>query len=795
MSIKTYKHKVYPILGMLLITACREEMDLPSAPDANLSPIELSVGLADESSATRAVITDGENKTKSAFSALTSLYMVMRSDDISGGANPSKYTRTVAFAESSDTDKSPVVHTSTNEFAKFVRYWEDAHSRNSALSVFAVCTPGIGPGKEANKKAWLIDSNSNYANFAWNSTIPTSYATINWPVTNAYQFTATDQSTLFEGLDFIQNQDLCFSNNISKYTKGDTETDARMKFDFDDTHAFEHGNMIFYHALSKLTFQIKKGDGFTDDEFTFDDYTNIKLSNFYNSGTFDIEKGEFLQNTLTKVNIEKIYQHPSLTQAEKNAGYNKILDALVIPGTDMSTSDLAVTFSIHGNEYKLSRQMLLNAFTEADRKATFTDGTAKYFDSEKILKAGVHYIITLTVGKTQIKNITAQLVPWEEVSAINFSPDNAHITLNLLVKDKEELKEGVDFYRGLNLYPESDFNHDWKSYDWQHYDWTTSVAYEKANATFVESADGEGYGHWTTEWFWDSNRHFYHFRAILPSGHEINNNDTETSDPVDPTVNLAAARIEKGVDGEGNPVVTSTYTDVKWGAPFLNTTQKLTYSTSKGFDGKGAEAVEESEQKHQIYWAIGPTKDEIKLISFHLMSEITINLTTSEDGKADRVLFGDGSDAANSTLIELRNCAATATANVGDGCVNPGSPVTTQILASDLSANNTQLQWGVIPQSLEGAELRIVTPDGNEYLVALANIEATYSGVEKFNPTVDHLANPYTVVNGKFMVDAWYPNYRYTYNFKLTKMGIADLKATIIDWESVVADEQEVQIQ
>lgn len=792
----------YTSLLLILLAAfaaCSDEWWDTKDPDAGKSPIELSVGGVDmPSSQTRAVITDGTNKTLQAFNENTSLYMLMKSEDVSNPSNPAMVTRTIMFAlPQSDNTKnySEVNYSASKEYAKFVRYWEDSYSRSSALSILAICTPGMGAG--VDQKAWRTGGDAAYSNQGWSEISgDDSYPQISWPIgTSETQdqsiFTKDKQN---RDVDFIKNQDLCFSNNIGKYSES---YDHRMKFNSNSDRKFDAGNLVFYHALSKLTFQIKMGEGYTGDgtDFLFDEGTNIKLQNFYNSGLFNIENGEFVNTTekpLSNLDINKIYNRPNstFTDAEKAAGYKYILDALVIPSTEMNDgTKTGVVFRIDGNEYKLSLKQLYDAIIA--NKSNWPTGKteADYFDSNGTantkLKAGIHYVFTFTVGKTKIEKITAQLMPWETVDAIDVSPDNAHVKLDLLVKNGEELKDGVDFYRGLNLYDGTGFDHEWQSYEWQ------TVQYEKATASLVKTTDpgyiapaeGEPHDYWTTDWYWDSNRHFYHFRSLIPSGHQLSGNPiVPSSDPpsYNPTFELTSHRV---ISNE------NTYTNVQWGAPFLNTEQKLTYSTTSGFDGKGADAAPEN---HQIYWAIGPTKDEIKLISFHMMSEVTINFSTSDDGSA--IDFGNGT-SGQTTLVELRDCASTATVNMGDGRVvpnYPSAPIPVQTLANDITSSNKTLTWGIVPQTLEGKELRIVTPDGNEYLVDLGNIEVTQSAA---NPSNQNLANPYEVVNGKCKINYWYPNYKYTYNFKLVKMGIADLKATVVDWETVTADEETVQIQ
>ncbi len=554
--------------------------------------------------------------------------------------------------------------------------------------------------------------------------------------------------------------DLCYSNNISKYTINEVETDARLKFDT-STKKFKGGNLVFYHATSKITFVIKKDKGYTSEEsFSFTDGT-IKLTGFNRKiSGFDLATGDFISGGgYTVGEISKM----SIDNTEKVDDSDYTVRGLVFPGTDLTedteAANNAVSFAINHNKYVISRQKLYNAISEADRNT--------YLENGKKLKAGVHYIFTFTISKTAVNNITAQLVDWVTVKADDLKPDNARIKLDLWDPDGKKLDSGVDFYRGLNLYPGQDINDDWVSYEdvnWENtYNWQ-KIQYEKANAQYGDDK-------WTTEWYWESNRHFYNFRSVIPSGHGVDGNSKPSPNP---TLSLAADSAQK-------------YIDVKWGAPFKNTSEKLTYSTSKGFDGKDAEDTA-NPIKHQIYQAIGPTNDPIKIISFHMMSEVTVNITTSDDD--DKVLFGDGS-ATSITKIELRGCYQAGKVQLGDGLVSTTGEKKNIYLSENLykkSDTDKKLSviYGVIPQSLTGTELCITTADGNQYLVDLASVTIPATNA---NPSNHNLANPYKIVDGKCTINYWYPGYQYSYNLKLLKTGIADLRATIVNWETVDVDE------
>ena len=169
------------------------------------------------------------------------------------------------------------------------------------------------------------------------------------------------------------------------------------------------------------------------------------------------------------------------------------------------------------------------------------------------------------------------------------------------------------------------------------------------------------------------------------------------------------------------------YTDVCWGAP---------YDAATG----------------DLYKAIGPTKGTIHLELMHMMSEVTIALTTSD---------GDDAVMLSGAHMELSRIYPTGIVRLGDGTVTPtGTPG---------SVNNTnQVPWthGFVPQSLDGVVLTITTGDHNQYLVTMKDV-----------------------------LESWAPNHKYSYTFKLTKTGIAGISATLADWVEVTAGDDNVKIQ
>lgn len=800
------KHLLYiPLIALssaLALSACSdEEVNAlnPDQPIGEKSPIELSVGGVDTpNAATRAVITDGKDKTLKAFDVNTKIFMVMKSEygaeDFNDPDNPhvAKYTVTRGDVTANSTS---VVFDDTNK-----RYWDDAHARSSQLDIWAYaqmgqswtpCTFEVpnsgGTGMDAYKDH-TYDTSTKPSPIWTKGNDGEIYPAIRtWRA--SHYTTSTASNYRCQDATSVLCQDLLFSNNLTNnpiYNPSSNAPDNRLKFNFTTRKFPKEGeaNMIFYHAMSKITIHIKKGDGYTDaDPFAFTT-GNVKLMGFNTEGLFNIKTGQF----------EYIHEHYDIPQIYKwntaADGDAYTLQALVIPNVDGNADGLtdansrlvddsnakSFEFVIDNNKYEISQDQLYEALKAKTENASIVA-------NDKVdLEAGKHYIFTFTVGKTQIKNITAQVVGWEDVVADEFDASNARIKLQLEERGTP-VTSSVDIYRAED-------NPSEVSDTWESYKWTTGYVGNKN--VFKEVS-----GSWKLEsdWFWDNNKTFYHFRALMPSNTSIVQEKDNEENVVSEYVALTHAETD--------------YTDILWGAPMRDkaenedndaATLKWYYGPTKnGFDAKDDGTIANalpSGTQHQIYQAIGPTKDAIKLILFHMMSDVTFKIQTTTG--ADKVNLGTGT-GTDVTTIKLEKIHKKGNLYMGNGLVK-GSDTpadftfTPSSSAPDANGILTWPHYGAIPQSLENVVLVITTPDHNQYKVAMKDVLAT-----TVNPV--NLANPYSTVGGsgddknKYKIDRWYPGFKYTYTFTLKKTGITDLQVTILDWETVVADNQDVVIQ
>ena len=710
-------------LSLQALVACSDDAIVSGGYDEGKTSIELMVGGVGEGNAarSRAITKDPENVAKrGVLPAGTALYMVMKSEDASSKL---LYSVTKGVTGTADAKKiSPIDFTETG----CTRYWDDCFARNANLTIYAACSPG-------STKVIEIGGKTVYP---WTS-MPTTGAWSNTEISpTVADWTVSANQTATTLLD----EDLCYSNNISKYTEG-TEQDKRLKFN-SGTRKFDQGNLCFYHALSWITFEIiRDTESFTAQEFQFATGTNIKLTNFFTKNTeFDIPTGEFT-GAYSSQTIQTMAQRATAT-----TGSAFTLDALVMPTTDMSSPTKGdIHLIIANNEYNLSKKELLDKIQESDK--------TNHLIEEKKLKPGVHYVFKLRIGKTKIKDITATILEWETVTATEHTPSNAKVTLSL--EDRTGTKENAYIYRAAETTTNitGDILSEGKGYVW-------ATGYEGPNAY---TASGNTLN---STWYWPDNKTFYHFRAIVPQ----------------------SAPALTTVDGNDCVALASgdTYTDVCWGAPFpemepgnpSSNTTKFVYSLTNGFAGTDG---------HQIHYAIGATESPLKLLLFHVMSDVTFKISSvTGDAQVD---LGDGT--STKTKIKLKNIYTEGRVQLGNGLVL-GSGTQTQTHTFPSQGGNT-LMWsnyGAIPQSLAGVVLDITTPDNNHYLIDLASVKASASNISSKN-----VQNPYAIVDGKCTINRWYPDYKYTYSFTLSKKGVAGITCTILEWEEVTADDEVIQIQ
>ena len=776
------------IVAATFAASCSSDENLPQEIDNSMkTPIEFS--MTDNTSSMNVGVS---GVTRAGFSSNTDMVVKMVAEEVKVGgtsttATARKSTITKATAESQssvnkkdDNTSYTYSNVSFNHDNSEQRYWDDAYGRNTQLSIFAVAVKDkTGSSKlPSTTSTWINDENFSSTNIGW---------TLTWEVTNTTAQTTTA----------IDDEDLVYSNNIqsngksgkreydftsSEYKPVYDLSDGRLAFQLKESGnsegpgKFNTGNLNFQHALSRITLKIQLASEFGDNASL--DNSEVKVLNMPYKGTLDVVTGQFSKTT----NKDAIVMAPISTTSESDIKSQYI--AQVLPGykiaadgkTDADKNMLQFKVVTKDGD-DITSQNIYYVTNKSVNTALANNANIsgdKDSDGNITMSQGKHYILTITVGKTAIKDITATLVDWTNVEGTH-EQNNAYLTFTNAFKNSytgnTNAADNFDLYR-LND-PSNDISTDGSH---KAYNWSTKWTENLDKATLEKKTDeNSNITGWSTKWFFDDNKSFYHFRMV---GQKADGEDKTRTIHEDAT-NGDYFDIESGTT-DGN------YT---WGAPFVSNSQ-LKYSTTSGYDNS-------DDNNHNIHYAIGATNDNIHLTSFHMLSKIRVVLKTVETANGGVNLNSGGSN----TTVKITKVFTKGKVNMGNGLVTAGTSSTgnDSRISVDMTTPSpffkessnlvtNEFTYYIVPQTLvEGQTyvgLEIKTPDNNIYYVVKKLSEITALTVGS-NGTQEQ--------GGK--ITWWYPNHSYLYTITLKKTGIENITCTLVDWTDVTGDNQDVTIE
>lgn len=613
----------YPLMmfAALATTACTNTQDdiTDTTDPSGKTPISF-VGEA----------TNAPAKTRAGFDANTKIAMRIKSTN----GSSTVYTRAVATANK---EKDNVGYSAVN--LTEARYWDDAFGRDAQLSVYAIAVPGANADLFENKLSagtgtWFTESPEN--------------ETVSWSISTTAQTSAT-----------ISAEDLTYSNNIQsggengvyrydfdndKYNT--SLTDGCMKFaqksgaKTEDPGKFDKGHLTFKHALSRITVNLNKGAGFGSNSFAFTSGNNVQILDVPVSGTLDLTNGSWDKQTVTKGNIDNMY-------LQTTTATSFTLMAQLLPDYEISktaTTTNVLTFVIDNNKYYITQAQMYEALKNAS-------GMTEKNDSRIVMEQGLNYNFNIIVNKTGINDITATVVPFADITAEDITPSNARITISGIYDSNGAASTGFNLYRALDESTDISDNYVGKNWD---------KGYE-GPATLSESSP------YTTNWFYESNKAYYHFRTVTGA--------TAVSSTT-----------------QDYFVIESGSTDYRWGAPM---TSAPAYDVEKGY-------------ANQLSPAIGATKSALNITDIHIMSGIEITLNTTTSGAVD----------LTDSKVYITNFAKDGTVLMGTGKVIPTTTITEKKL---INGSGSSFSYYVVPQSLarEAAYVGLIieTKDGNLYRI------------------------------------------------------------------------------
>lgn len=748
------------VASILLTTVSCDDNEIIDTPIPDSQKEMISFSLSDGTSQTRAGFTGGE----------TRIIARMQSDEKDGSGV--KYTKCVLKADKDanggENDYSTVGYMTNNE----TRYWDDAFGRKGQISVYAVAIPNSTVTTKLAEN--LITGESTWTSEA------TPNNTIVWSV-------STDQSG-----NPLAEEDLAYSNNIkdggkdgrytwdytnNKYpdaTGATTHADGRLIFTQasgaleSDAGHFDKGHLVFNHSLSRLTITLQEGEGFdgtntNDNDFKFNS-GNITLLNMNTSGTLDIKEGTW--GSVSSSNITM------MATTSTTGGANGTYAAQMLPGykfygTGTNASNNVMQYVIDDNTYNVTQKQIYDALNVTDNTSgtdplvkVEIDGTNCYIE----MKQGKNYVLTIKVDKTCISSITATLANWVDVTG-STSVNNAHLTFSMAALGSACDKD-IDLYRLGDNNPNFDANN--YDFSYQGKNWFGDYKSDANSKTTLLQTNKSGEGQWSTSWYFESNKTYYHFRTVNKDTEIKGNSDNSTKDYFEISGGETAS------------------TDPHWGAPMQNATdgtKYLKYDETNGYE-------------KFLMPAIGATENTIAIQEIHMMSNINVILQTPNDG--GKVTLKDGE---TKTTIKITRLATSGHVEMGRGVVTPSETVTgehTMTVPSDYYSSDglitNKYTYTVVPQSLsrnfsstsddDYVGLFIQTPDNNQYYVVKKLSEIIASDVnDERNQTKNE------------KITRWYPGHNYTYTITISKKGIENITCTVADWVNVTGENINIDLE
>ena len=586
-------------------------------------------------------------------------------------------------------------------------YWDDfgtadpenSDNRAKGLGILAVAIDGLSTAPSVPDNAWLSNNAAN---------------DLPWEV-------KTDGSTWFYN-------DIIVANNLYH----ETLASDQKRYTFDEQKTIgtnpEESRLDFKHVLSRITFILKPGLGFTN--FTgpgFLDTPKVYLTRnktgesnqewCYTKGTINIISAKATNDgsTLRQVLLDDIYTNSSTGVVTETA--------IIYPGSDFGNDDNKIVAKIiadYSNVYYITAEKIRAAI----------DATAGH-NGEYITKPGYHYIFNVTLNKTDIV-VTATITDWNTVTA---DPVEPKIVVSAEVGNEDDKTKKLTefrFYRneGVNvpLFGSSD---------------PVPTAPTTKNVKYTALADAknpatgsvaDGATKWDfyqtgtstpTQLYWPSHTMHYFFRGVYPK---------ETTIAADAGEGSYIEVTNAAYDASAFP------SNLMIGAPEITDGTKC--------DNPDHTAVDMSK------YGICARTGKINLNFRYMMSQVEVVLkTTTGDDKVN---------VAANTVVEIIGCYNAGNVFLGTREVKQTTKADYTLANVTGTGNELKRRSAIVPQPLEGLKFKVTVTNDN------GTKDVYYSTIKNI------LVESETITE-------WKSGYHYKYTLTLKKTGIS-VTATITDW-------------
>lgn len=750
------RHSIY-IAPLLVLAACNSEK-LPTAghPDG---AIELRAGLVEGSGAVTKA--GAEDNHTSHLTLTENTKLALRVSGTWTGHDPSSVVKTTTATVGSETSDGSK-HNSLS--CSPVLYWDDygtadpanaATGRADGLTIYGVAING------------KTDAAPSVTDAQWTSGLP-------WTLT-------ADQTG--EG-NKPADKDLLISNNLQASNNQNPDEDDCGTYKFINR---TQGKLLeFRHALSKITVNLKAGEGFNDSfssttvQLTSNEGTPVDASSWpIITGKVDITNGNIDITSAGQGTHAAVTMHQAATTTD---GYTVTKEALVMPGSAFKKDAIIARINADGNIYYVTSAKIREAIN------------ATAHDTDDPTESGKNYVINVIVNKTAIE-VTATVTDWVTVTAAEVAP-KINITVSYGVPGTAVRVNTFSFYRSLTL------NDGYATGEAENLKFNN---YYKRVSELTKNNDNT----WTMNpvRYWSNHNQHFQFRLVWPNTTTALKEATENPDVTGETVvQKWRPHVEdKEYSGTNYQVIEI------WNDPFQEiipskTTiaddyhpypSNLAIARPEIFDDPATTDVNEQlctnkepghTQTNLYTGGICATEGKIDLKFRFIMSQVEVNLTTSSL-EASRVELENAKveivNAYKTGDVKLGDREVIPTGTKGDYEIDPvtiveDDPATDEVDENIVSKNKRHS--AIVPQPLEGVKFRITITNTNGTVdTSDDTTDVYYADVAPIKKSgSEELVAP----NG-----AWESGVHYVYNLNVSKTQIK-ATATLANWTTVEATEE-----
>lgn len=722
------KHIHYLYIGALaFLIACssEERITTTNGNDRSSDAIELSAGIVEgNAKATTRAVAEANHANHQTFSDDTKI--ALRVSGTWTLHEPSTIVETTTASLDGVAEETDGKHNKLSSSP--VLYWEDYGSsdianmgegkgRKAGLTIYGAAVNG--KSLENAGLVALLNTETNWDALSW--TLP------------------TDQRPTGS---LPADKDLLISNNVKAGTD-----DGTYKFD-----QRKNGKLLeFKHAMSKITVNLKAGDGFAGYSFA-EAYPVVYLTGnegdpsdesawTYTTGTVNITTGAITGQG----DLKYITMSQALTPNEDN---NITKEALVMPGSLFKKPTgtapnlvypVIVRIKVDGNIYYVSSEKIRKAIDESNFDKPSSEDFATL--------AGKNYVINITVNETGI-SVTATVANWTDISADNVAP-----VINLVGQLGGEASNwGAD--KQFSFYRSTALNTGYSSTTGDYYPEESELRYTHSSQTWALNP----------VLYWPDHNTHYQFRAVWPK--------TGTG-----TGAQSYPRVENVTHSATNYQVIKV-NNVAYSVGSFPSDLMIARPDVEDQNGNcGSRESNTVHPKKNLYTeGICARTGAINLTFNYMMSKVEVNLSTKENSSDP--------DYVNLTnaKVEIVNVYNNGDVRLGDRTVNCGN-YSKDSYTLDVGASANNRLSAIVPQNFAytdplangNAKFRItIYKDGNTN-----NIDDIYEAD----------LQPILVQEGTSAaaaVDGWKSGKHYVYNLRLTKTKV-QVTASLTPWTEVRA--------